>query len=78
MDSIGNGILLESGTNELELLEFTIDGNSFGINVAKITSLVQCEEPQRMPNSHPCVEGVFRPRDEICTIVNLPMYLGLG
>lgn len=30
------GILLESGTNELEILEFTLAGNSYGINVAKI------------------------------------------
>ncbi len=28
-------ILLESGTNELELMEFTISGEIFGINVAK-------------------------------------------
>ena len=26
------GILLESGTNELEILEFTVGGNSYGIN----------------------------------------------
>lgn len=29
-------ILLENGTNELEVLEFIVDGNSYGINVAKI------------------------------------------
>ena len=29
------GILLESGTNEIEIMEFTIDGNLYGINVAK-------------------------------------------
>ena len=29
-------ILLENGTNELEVLEFMLDGNSYGINVAKI------------------------------------------
>ena len=28
-------ILLENGTNELEVLEFIVDGNSYGINVAK-------------------------------------------
>ena len=31
-------ILLENGTNELEILEFTLAGNSYGINVAKIKS----------------------------------------
>ena len=31
-----SGILLESGTNEIEIMEFTIDGNLYGINVAKV------------------------------------------
>ncbi len=35
-----NNILLESGTNELEVLEFTIGGNSYGINVAKIREIL--------------------------------------
>ena len=30
-------ILLENGTNELEVLEFTVGGRSYGINVKKIT-----------------------------------------
>ena len=32
-------ILLENGTNELEVLEFTICGNSYGINVARLAHL---------------------------------------
>lgn len=32
-------ILLENGTNELEILEFSVDGRSYGINVAKIRKL---------------------------------------
>ena len=28
-------ILLETGTNEIEIMEFTIDGNLYGINVAR-------------------------------------------
>jgi two-component system chemotaxis response regulator CheV len=70
-------ILLETGTNELEVLEFVIAGNSFGINVAKITELMQAQEPQPMPLSHPCVEGIFRPRSEVYTIINLAKYLDL-
>ena len=34
--SMDTKILLENGTNELEILEFTLAGNSYGINVAKI------------------------------------------
>jgi len=75
---VDTNILLETGTNELEILEFVISGNSYGINVAKITELMQIQEVQEMPLAHPCVEGVFQPRDEVYTIVDLSSYLGLG
>ena len=78
MGIVDTNILLETGTNELEILEFIISGNSYGINVAKITELMQSQEVQEMPLSHPCVEGVFQPRDEVYTIVDLSRYLGLG
>ena len=81
MSSLGindSNILLETGTNELEILEFVISGNSYGINVAKITELMQAQVVQEMPLSHPCVEGVFQPRDEVYTIVDLAKYLGMG
>jgi len=75
---VDTNILLESGTNELEILEFVISDNSYGINVAKITELMQSQPIQEMPLSHPCIEGVFQPRDEVYTIINLAKYLGLG
>jgi len=75
---VDTNILLETGTNELEILEFVISGNSYGINVAKITELMQIQEVQEMPLAHPCVEGVFQPRSEVYTIVDLSKYLGLG
>ena len=68
-------ILLESGTNELEIMEFTVDDKCFGINVAKVKEILQYTKINPMPNSHPCVEGVFRPRDIVITVVNLPKYM---
>lgn len=38
--SMDTKILLENGTNELEILEFTLAGNSYGINVAKIKEII--------------------------------------
>jgi two-component system chemotaxis response regulator CheV len=70
-------ILLESGTNELEILEFTIAGNIFGINVAKVKEIMQYAPVKPMPNSHPCIEGVFMPRDLIITVIDLAHYMGL-
>ena len=37
--AVETGILLESGTNELELLEFVVGNQHYGINVAKINEL---------------------------------------
>ena len=69
-------ILLESGTNELMILEFTIGGQHYGINVAKIVELLKSYAVTPMPNSNPFVEGIFKPRDTVLTLFNLPAYLG--
>ncbi len=42
------GILLESGTNELELLEFMVGNQFYGINVAKIRELCPRSEERRV------------------------------
>jgi two-component system, chemotaxis family, chemotaxis protein CheV len=70
-------ILLESGTNELELMEFTISGELFGINVAKVREIMMAQEVKMMPNAHPVVEGVFKPRKEIITVIDLGKYLNM-
>lgn len=70
------GILLESGTNELEILEFCIGTNSYGINVAKVREILPYTKPTPVPNAHPCIEGIFMPREELITLVDLPKTLG--
>ncbi len=69
-------ILLESGTNEIEIMEFTIAGNLFGINVAKVKEIMFSEPVKPMPHTHMSVEGIFKPREEVITVINLPSYLG--
>lgn len=71
------GILLESGTNELELLEFVVGSQHYGINVAKINELCPYAEPTLVPNSHEYIEGIFMPRDRIITVVDLAKALGI-
>ncbi len=70
------GILLESGTNEIEVMKFTIGGNLFGINVAKVLEIMISAPVKHMPHAHPAVEGIFKPRDKVITVVDLPTYLG--
>ena len=55
------GILLETGTNEVEIIEFYLGGQSFGINVAKVKQIVQFEAKllTEIPETHPAVLGTF-------------------
>ena len=68
-------ILLESGTNEMEIMEFTVFGEAYGINVAKVKEILMSEPVKPVPHSHECVEGIFKPRDVVLTVVDLPKYL---
>lgn len=71
-----NNILLESGTNELEVLEFVINGNHYGINVEKVREILTYQAITPVPNSHPCIEGIFMPRGQIITVIDLFKALG--
>ena len=56
------GILLESGTNEMELLEFYLQGQRFGVNVAKIRQLMPYHNKlvTRMVGAHQFILGTRR------------------
>lgn len=69
------GILLESGTNEIEIMEFTVYGELYGINVAKVREIMMCDAVKPIPHAHEAVEGIFKPRDILLTVVDLPFYL---
>ncbi len=71
-------ILLENGTNELEVLEFKLDDNCYGINVAKIKEIISWQPVTPVPNAHPSIEGIFMPRDTMITAINLKNCLQRG
>lgn len=75
MAELKTEILLESGTNEIEIMEFTIDGNLYGINVAKVREIMICAPVKLMPHVHEAVEGIYKPRDLVLTVIDLPRYL---
>ncbi|HBA89417.1 MAG TPA: chemotaxis protein CheV [Geobacter sp.] len=73
-------ILLESGTNELEIVEFRIDerdgkGNLipcyFGVNVAKVREIIRLPATRKVVNSHPSVSGMIKLRDQVITLIDL-------
>ncbi len=66
-----SNILLESGTNELEVLEFMVGEQSFGINIAKVTEIMNYTTVTPVPDAPPEFEGVFTPRDTVISVVDL-------
>ena len=70
---------IESNTQTLQLMEFIIAEGHFGINVAKVDEIMKYSQYPitPMPNSNPFVEGIFRPRTETMTVINLAAYMGL-
>jgi two-component system, chemotaxis family, chemotaxis protein CheV len=70
------GILLESGTNELEIVEFSIGSNKFGINVIKVKEIMNPVNITKIPHSHKNVEGIIELRGEVLPVVNVATALG--
>ena len=80
-------ILLETGTNELEIIEFFINEQTesgvethyFGVNVAKVLEVV--EAPEGLEGSeaavHPSFRGTIPLRDLILPVVDLATWLGI-
>ncbi len=80
-------ILLESGTNELEIIEFYIDEAVgpdekpyrayYGVNVAKVLEIIRLPKVTGMPQTpHPCVIGTFNLRSRVIPLIDLSMWLG--
>ncbi len=70
-------ILLESGTNELEVLVFNVAGFTFGINVAKVREVLPAMEITALPKAHPSIRGVFKLRNQVIPCVSLLDHLGI-
>lgn len=78
MASEHKGVLLESGTNELEVIVFTVGEGVFGINVMKVREIINPVPVTKMPNGHPSVEGIIRLRDEVIPVVDLAHIIGFA
>lgn len=72
-------ILLESGTNELELLTFLLGNQSFGLNVLKVQSILQYDPSSftRIPKSHHALIGMMLYRGRTIPLIDLSAVLDL-
>lgn len=66
-----SNILLESGTGEVEILEFIINNKHYGINVVKVKEVLNTDNLTPIPQSHPAIAGLVLYRNEIIALVNL-------
>ena len=73
------GILLETGTNEFEIVEFNIGDVNYGINVAKVREVITSTDfpVTKMPQAHPYIDGLFTLRGRAMPLVNLPRCLNV-
>ena len=75
--SQAQSILLESGTNELEIVTYTVGENLFSINVMKVREIINPFPVTTVPEAHHAVEGVVQVRGEILPVINLATALNL-
>lgn len=70
---MNNNILLESGTGELEIIDFIINGAHYAINVVKVKEIIQMPTNglTKLPNPKNEIAGLILCRDEILTLIDL-------
>lgn len=66
-----------AGVEEIEVVEFKIGDNYFAINVSKVREIIPYLQVTKIPNSHPCIKGIFKIRDSVISAIDLPKYLNL-
>ncbi len=69
------GMLLESGMNELGVLESQIGDDFYGINVMKVRVALSPQPVSALPESHELVDGMFKLRGDAIIQINLIEYL---
>jgi len=70
-------ILLDAGTNELEILVFRLDRGFFGVNVAKVREVILGRKPTESPGRNANVFGMINLRGVLVPLVDLRATLGL-
>lgn len=68
-------ILLETGTGEVEIVEFLVNKKNYCINVLKIKEIVSLENIIPIPGEKPEIAGKAVIRDMMVTVVDLHMML---
>lgn len=71
-DILDSGVLLKQGTGELEMLTFSLGSEIFGVNVSKVREIIRADyHIASIPKSDESILGIFQPRDEVITSIDL-------
>ncbi|TCI29576.1 chemotaxis signal transduction protein CheV [Exiguobacterium sp. SL-10] len=70
-----HNILLEAGTNELEIVIFQSGPFIFGINVMKVREIITMLPLTPLPGTPEAIMGLIELRGEVMTVIDLPMVI---
>jgi len=70
------GVLLDAGTNEVEILIFRVGNQRCGVNVAKVREVRNTEKALHLPQYPKSVLGAIQIRGAVVPVVDLRLYLG--
>jgi len=78
MSQINADSYLQSGSNELRILEYRVAGMSFGINILKVSKIVNdLTDFIQIPESHQAVKGMFKDINRLVPVIDLADFLGI-
>ncbi len=60
-----------------QIMVFTVGEKLFAVNLDEVLEIMRSTEVTPLQKSHPIVEGVFKLRDQVVTIVDTAMYFDL-
>lgn len=69
------GILLETGTGELEILEFVVGKVHYAINVIKIKEILDIDYTTKIPRADPAIIGLTMIRGDVLPLIDMSYVL---
>lgn len=67
--------VMDSATDQI--MVFTVGEKLFAVNLDEVLEIMRSTEVTPLQKSHPIVEGVFKLRDQVVTIIDTAMYFDL-
>ncbi|MEK6642933.1 MAG: chemotaxis protein [Planctomycetota bacterium] len=63
--------LSETGSDEVEVLVFQLNGDRYGVNLANVREILTGAGLTHLPQGHPAIRGVFKHHEQVVPLVDL-------